>query len=499
MISQRKTGAILSYLNIIAKNIVNFLYTPFLLRYVGQSDYGLFQMTNSVMISLSLLSMGFSSAYIRFYMVYKVHNEEKKIRKLNSLYIIIFSIISVLALIIGLVLVINTNKIYGRSLSYRELELTKYLMLVMVLNVSIAFISSVFDSNITVNEKFVFQQGRQLIQTFIVPAICIPLVLLGVGVLSMVVTQLLVTVLFLILNIKYCLTKLNMRFYFHDLPFDLLKELSLFSFYIFLNQIVDLANNNAPNFILGITRGAKMVATFAIAIQIKNMFFMLSTSLSGIFVPKVNAMVNEDYGTKELTDIMIKVGRIQMSLLFFVLGGFIAIGKFFVQIWAGDENIEAYYLIILMVLPSIIPLSQNLGIEIQRAMNKHKFRSIVYLLFAVLNIAITFFGSIHYGLIGASVGYVITILLANGLLMNWYYLVKMHLDMKRYWLETVKVTVPFVITTLLMLVLQLYVNVESLSRFLAFGILYVIIYIVIYLRFIANKYEKNLLLSYIRR
>ena len=242
-----------------------------------------------------------------------------------------------------------------------------------------------------------------------------------------------------------------------------------------------------------------MVATFAIAIQIKNMFFMLSTSLSGIFVPKVNAMVNEDYGTKELTDIMIKVGRIQMSLLFFVLGGFIAIGKFFVQIWAGDENIEAYYLIILMVLPSIIPLSQNLGIEIQRAMNKHKFRSIVYLLFAVLNIAITFFGSIHYGLIGASVGYVITILLANGLLMNWYYLVKMHLDMKRYWLETVKVTVPFVITTLLMLVLQLYVNVESLSRFLAFGILYVIIYIVIYLRFIANKYEKNLLLSYIRR
>lgn len=499
MISQRKTGAILSYLNIIAKNIVNFLYTPFLLRYVGQSDYGLFQMTNSVMISLSLLSMGFSSAYVRFYMVYRVHKEEQKIKKLNSLYIIIFSIISVLALIIGLILVVNTNKIYGRSLNLRELELTKYLMLVMVLNVAITFISSVFDSNITVNEKFIFQQGRQLIQTFLVPAICIPLVLLGVGVLSMVVTQFLVTTLFLILNIKYCLTKLNMKFYFHDLPFDLLKELSLFSFYIFLNQIVDLTNNNVPNFILGITQGAKMVATFAIAIQIKNMFFMLSTSLSGIFVPKVNAMVNENYGTEELTDIMIKVGRIQMSLLFFVLGGFIAIGKFFVKIWAGDENIEAYYLIILMVLPSIIPLSQNLGIEIQRAMNKHKFRSIVYLIFAIVNVVITYFGSIYYGLIGASVGYVITILFANGLLMNWYYLVKMRLDMKRYWIETIKVTVPFIIATVLMLMLQLYVNVGSLSRFVFFGILYVAVYVIIYLKFIANDYEKSLLSSFVRR
>ncbi len=43
-----------------------------------------------------------------------------------------------------------------------------------------------------------------------------------------------------------------------------------------------------------------------------------------------------------------------------------------------------------MVVPSIIPLSQNIGIEIQRAMNKHIFSSITYSLFAILNIIITF-------------------------------------------------------------------------------------------------------------
>ena len=75
MESQRKYGAMLSYLNIIIKNLINFIYTPLLLRLAGQNEYGLFQMTNSVAMSLSLLSMGFSSAYVKFYMTYKVNKD----------------------------------------------------------------------------------------------------------------------------------------------------------------------------------------------------------------------------------------------------------------------------------------------------------------------------------------------------------------------------------------------------------------------------------------
>lgn len=40
MTSQRKAGAILGYLNIIVKNLVNLIYTPMLLSFVGQADYG---------------------------------------------------------------------------------------------------------------------------------------------------------------------------------------------------------------------------------------------------------------------------------------------------------------------------------------------------------------------------------------------------------------------------------------------------------------------------
>jgi O-antigen/teichoic acid export membrane protein len=498
MMSQRKVGAVLSYLNIFAKNLVAFLYTPFLLRFVGQANYGLFQMTNSVMVSLSLLSMGFSSAYVKFYITYKTKNEFDQLKKLNALYLILFGCISVIALIIGTILVLNTGAIFGRSLSASEIQLTKYLMAIMVLDVAITFISSVFDSNITVNEQFIFQQSRQLMQTFLVPMICIPLVFMGVGVLSIEITQISVTTLFLILNINYCIGKLNMHFDFTNIDFSLLRDLGMFSFFIFLNQIVDLVNNNVPNFILGMFQGAKMVATFAIAVQVKNMFFMLSTSLSNVFVPRVNKLVNLEKGTDVLTDLMIKVGRIQMALLFFVLGGFIVVGKFFVRLWAGRENIEAYYLVIIMVLPSIIPLCQNVGIEIQKAMNKHIFRSVIYVVFAGINILITIIGSFYFGLIGASMGYVVAIVFANGVLMNWYYYKKIQLNVKRYWIQTVKIIIPFLISISLFLSLQLYWNVDSIWKFIMFGVGYSTTYIWIYVKFVMNKYEKNILSHFVK-
>lgn len=496
--NQRRIGAVLSYINIIAKNLVTFLYTPLLLRLVGQADYGLFQMTNSVMLSLSLLSMGFSSAYVKFYISYKVNDDYKQIRKLNALYLLLFGFISLIAFVIGIVLVFNVGDIFGRSLDTREINIMKYLMSIMVVDVAVTFISSVFDSNIIVNERFIFQQSRQLMQTFLVPMICIPMIFMGLGVISIELTQLIVTTIFLLLNINYCIKKLDMHFDFTHLEISLLKELGAFSFFIFLNQIVDLVNNNMPNFVLGIFQGAKMVATFSLAIQIKNMFFMLSTSVSSMFVPKINELVNMHESKTELTDLMIKVGRIQMSILFFVLGGFIVVGKYFVYIWAGKQNMDAYFLVILMILPSIIPLSQNLGIEIQKAMNKHIFRSITYVIFAVVNILITILGSIRFGLIGASMGFVVSVLCANGLLMNWYYSKKMHLEIKRYWRKTLNVTLPFVITTIPLWILQEKIVINNLGKFILFGVIYCFVYIVLYLVLSINDYEKNLLFSKFR-
>lgn len=491
MHSQRKSGAILSYINIICKNLVNFMYTPFLLKYIGQGDYGLFQMTNSVIMSLSLLSMGFSSAYVRFYIKFKTDKDLINIKKLNGMYLLLFCFISLLSLIIGAFLVFNVEHIF--TLNTAQVGLMKRLMAIMILNVALTFPSSVFDANIMVNQQFVYQQGRQLMQTILVPLIAVPLIFLGSGVLVIGITQTLVTLLFLIMNMRLSVKKLNMKFKFTNLNFEMFKEVFVFSFFIFLNQIVDLVNNNGPNFILGIYKGASEVATFAIAIQIKNLFFMMSTSLSNVFIPKVNELVSKNARKDVLTDLMIKIGRIQMLILLFVLGGFIVVGPYFIHLWAGDRNSLAYWLVILMVFPSIVPLSQNIGIEIQRAMNKHIFRSISYIIFAFINIIVTVIGTKYFGLVGSSMGYIISIVCANGFLMNWYYQKKMSLNMVQYWKKTLNLLLPFIVSIGILLISQNFIAIISMRSFFIYGLMYVFIFGIIYIFLVATNYEKNIL------
>lgn len=490
-----KNGAILSYFNILIKNIVNILYIPFLLRFVGQSEYGLFQMTNSTVMSLSLLSMGFSSAYVKYYINYKVKEDNRSISKLNGFYLLLFSLISILSLILGFFLVKNSDLFFGSTLNESELNLTKYLMFFLVINVAITFPSSVFDANILANEKFVFQQVRQILQSLLPPLIAVPLIISGSGVLSIVISQTIVTLIFLILNIHFCIVKLNMKFIFKPLPRVILIDLCTFSFFVFLNQVVDIVNNNVPNFILGMFVGAKGVATFSIATQLKNIFFMLSVSLSNVFIPKINKMVSSGESNDALIRIMIKIGRIQMSILLFFLGGYIILGKFFMLKWAGDTTGLSYILTISMVIPAIPPLTQNIGIEIQRAYNKHFFRSVSFTICALLNTFITVYCTKTFGVIGSPIGYIFSLVVANGFLMNWYYKNRMQLDIVKYWKNVLSCVIPGLVLVPCLLFLTNILPVNNLITFFLWGVLYSILYLIIFIKFVSTDYEKQFVSS----
>ena len=74
-----KSGFILSYISIFIQSIISILYTPVMLRLLGESNYGLLQLAVSTMSSLSILSFGFGSSYMRFYSQYKADNDNNAI------------------------------------------------------------------------------------------------------------------------------------------------------------------------------------------------------------------------------------------------------------------------------------------------------------------------------------------------------------------------------------------------------------------------------------
>ncbi|AWR91859.1 lipopolysaccharide biosynthesis protein [Lacticaseibacillus paracasei] len=490
MLNQRRAGVVLSYINMIAKNLVNFIYVPILIRMLGKSEYGLYQMSNSVISTLGILSLGFGSAYIRFYAQAK-RQSEKEVDRLNGLYLIIFSVAGVLSLIAGVFLVANVHAIFSQSLTLNEIKVSRILMALMILNIAISFISSVFDSFIMANEQFRFQRSRQLLQTFLAPILTIPLVFFGFKAISVVLIQSLITIFFLFLNINFAVGQLHMRFSFKNMSLKYFTEIGIFSVYILANDITDQINWNAPNILLGMLSGTKSVAIFGVASQVKNVFINLSTTLSGVFVPQINKIVANDDNNQLLTDIMTKVGRIQALIVLYVFGGFIVVGKYFVNIWAGKGYDEVYVISILLIVPLLIPLVQSVGIEIQRAKNRHKFRSYIYILFAVINLFLTYWLIGEIGIIGAAAGGLITMLISNGIIMNWYYSSHIGLNMKFFWKEIFKLMPQFIIPTVILYLLSITWRIDSFAKFLFYGLVYSLMYFLIYFFWGINSREKQ--------
>ena len=143
--------------------IINLIYTPFMLKILGESEYGIYSLVSSIIAYLNLLSLGFGASYIRFYSKYKQCEDEEGIAKLNGLYLIVFLTMGIVALITGLTLAFNVDVFFNNTYTANDLYIAKILMIFLAINMCISFPASVFVSYITSQEKFIFQKFFLLI------------------------------------------------------------------------------------------------------------------------------------------------------------------------------------------------------------------------------------------------------------------------------------------------------------------------------------------------
>ena len=385
-----KLGAILSYIIIIVNMLIGVLYTPILTAKLGQTEYGLYSLVTSVISYLTILDFGFGNAIIIYTTRYRNKNEKDKEQKLHGMFFIIYSIIGIIAGIIGAILWFNVDNLFGNTMSEGELSTAKVLMGILTFNLVATFPLSIFSSIITSYENFVFSKTLNLLRIILNPIIMLILLNFGVKSIGLVILVTVLNITTLILNFIYCKTKLKVKLKFGKIDFKLLKEIMAYSVWIFLNSIMDKINWSLDQFILGVYAGSVAVAIYAVAGQLNNMYMNFSTAISGVLLPKVTKMESDHASNKEFTDIFIKTGRIQFIVMALIITGFVLFGKEFIEImWVGPEYSESYIIACILMIPTTIPLIQNVGLNILQAKNKYKFRVIVLMVFAVVNVILS--------------------------------------------------------------------------------------------------------------
>lgn len=498
-VSQRKSGVVLSYISEGIKIITGIVYTPIMLRLLGQSEYGLYQLVYSVVSYLSLLSFGFTASYMRFYSRAKAKGEEEDVNRLNGMFMMIFLVIAAICILCGIVMVGNIEFIFADGLTLEEYPTARILMILMVFNLALNFPGSVFDAFTSAHERFFFQKLLIVLQNILNPFLTLPLLVMGYGSIGMVCITTFLTVAKLVVNIWYSFKKLHIHFLFTGFRFGLLKEMWVFTFFIFLNQIIDQINWSIDKFLLGRLSGTKAVAVYGLGSQINMMYLQFSTSISNVFVPKVNRIATASDDNNELTRLFTQIGRIQFIVLALILTGFIFLGQPFMYFWGGEGYSESYDITLWLIIPVTVPLIQNLGIEIQRAKNRHKARSVVYFFIAMANVflSIPFIG--RFGPTGAAMGTAVSLIIGNIFLINWYYHKYIGLNIWHFWKSIAHFIPGLIIPCTVGVLIMVFVTIDSLIVLGLWVVLYAAVYCLSMYFLGMNHEEQRMVMEPIRK
>ncbi|WP_237040439.1 oligosaccharide flippase family protein [Phocaeicola faecalis] len=495
-VSQLKVGAVLSYVAIGLNIVIGLLYTPYMLRTLGQNEYGLYSLVASVVSYLTVLDFGFGNAIVRYTAKYKAEGKEEEQYEMFGMFLILYSVIGLISIVGGALLYENIGLLFDATMPSDDLYKVKIMMLLMIFNMAFTFPMSIWKSIITAYEKFIFNRVVNLARIILNPLVMVILLAVGYKAITMVVVITLFNVFSLIADAWYCKNRLHIKIKFARFKWNFLKEVGAYSFWIFLNCIMDRIYWSTGQLILGIFKGAAEVAVYAVAIQLEHMYMMFSTAISSVFLPKITTMVVKGNNEKEISNLFIKSGRVQYIIMVFILVVFIVFGHSFILLWAGSDYANAYWITLCLFVPLIIPLIQNLGIIILQAKNQMKFRSILYIIIAIVSLGISIPLARLYGGIGCAIGTALALIAGQIIAMNIYYQRIIHLDILKFWNDILKMSVVPVIFGFIGTVVIFYFGVQFDIITLIMGVvLFSIVYLPLFWKFSMNDYERSLFRS----
>lgn len=497
--NQRKAGTLLSYAYIIITNTISLFYTPFMLRMMGQSEYGLYGTASSFISYLSVLNFGIGGAYIRFNAKARASGDRDEERRLNGMFLSVFTVLSLLVLIVGLIFIALAGQLVQKTFTSQELFKLRIIMLILIFNMMVSFVCNVFMMALQAYEKFFFIRIVLLLAGVIQPIINVVALSLGGRAITITFVSFLTSLLSYVAMFIYARKTIRFEVLFSGFRKDVLKDIFVFSGFLFLNSITDQITFSTDNVVLSSVGGTAVVAVYNVGSSFKVYFQNFSTSISSVFAPQVNQLVAQKQPMKKLDEIFVRVGRIQFYVISLVLIGYCTIGYDFVCLWAGSDYSDSFYIGLLLMIAVAVPSFQNVGLEIQKAMNRHKARSIAYFLIALFNVFLTIPMSIKWSGIGAAAATAICMFVGYTSFMNYYNYKYLGIDIPAFWKSIFSILPGYIPTLLVCILICYFWRTDSFLNVLLAAIVISIVFFLSIWRFSMNDYERDLIRKPIRK
>lgn len=489
----KKTAIVLSYCSLILQTLSTMVLTRFYLQELGVDSYGLYQMIYSVAQYILILDLGISTVMTRYISEYEAIGDKRKAENFAFHFAIIVITVVLVITIIGFVINSQIENIYP-NLTLDEYLISHKLFALMIVQLVFTIISHYFRGLCEAYERFIFTRTVSIFQIIFNFVLAFILVQSDLGVIGIALANTVVIVFNTLATIIYTLLIAKFHVRFSNWEFSFFKPVFLMMIAMLLQSIVGHVNSSVDKTILGIMATKEDVAVYAVAATIITMFNTLPSTISSVFQPAATRMVVNKASTEQMTDFVIRPGRIQFIITGGFIAGFFVFGKDFISCWAGKGMKAAWVYVLLILLPNMVPLVQNNCLAILNAMDKRIYRSVILLGTTLLNVLLTILLVDRLGPIGAPISTGISYIVGHCILMNIYYQKKIGLNVRKMFVGIFKKIWICVVSSLLITLPLTYWNCNGNWLVLfAKALIYCIIYALLLFVYGLNDFEKSTL------
>lgn len=489
--SRKISGVIFSYLLIIVDIAVAILFVPYLLSSLGKDEYGLYKLMFSTASYLSVLDFGLGGTITRYVIKYKTEGDKKAEENFVAMGLVIYGILAAVVLLIAIAVSRFLPVMYQNSIMPSKMSSAQFVFILLCSRTAVTLFNHAYHGLFSAYERFSYSKAVSIC------SILLRVLLLTIGLkfwkkaIFVALVDFFLSLLFLFINVFYARYGVKCRIKLHKWDGKVAREAMVFTSAILLQSIINQFNTNVDSVVLGIYTTTAVIAMYSLVMQLYNMYSGLSTAVSSVFLPSISAAVFSGCSNDEITKKVIRPSRIQLVILLLVISGFILFGRQFISLWVGDGYEEVYLLTCILMLASVLNLSQNSITSVLKAKNKLHGKTLILGISTVFNFVVTVLLVPRIGALGAVVGTATSMLIGYGLGLNLYYQYYIGINMKLYYKETYR---GILLVTLVSVGFGLLVNYYIYSggwlTFMIKGVVYTAVYLVLMFLFGLNDEEK---------
>lgn len=398
--------------------LTGFWMSPFLIRHLGESVYGVWVLTGSLVGYLGLLDFGVTQSTVKYIAEYRARNDQEAINRVVTGGMFVFSIVGIIALTASMLLGLVFNRFFHTQLPNTTVALVVFLV---GLNLAVTFPASVFLGVLRGYQRYDIGAMATSISILLRSGLIVWVVLLGYGLVELAA----ITLVFDVGRLAYVIWRvfgLNPdirigRAYYRR---EELARLFGHSVWVFMIMVGDQVNFYTDAVVIGLFLPAAAITVYSIAFRLVGYLRSLVVEMVGVLMPAVSGMHASD-DSSGVSDLMVAGAKFTLllgmppAIVFFVLG------DRFIELWVGPTFHESAVLLNILTVGILAHLCEMTVTTVLVGMGRANVVARFVLAQSAVNLALSIILIRPYGLAGVAMGTAISMAVFAAVSIPYYF------------------------------------------------------------------------------